>query len=903
MHNKILKFLVFIVLFFSTIERVNASELVKNAVKDVYYVRRGGEEKYFSAPFSEYSIDGFTTYCIEPGTRITSQQYIKKDGLIDSPFDATLTNKLELIGYYGYDYPTHKTVRYRMATQALIWETISSDFIVDFWTKQYGYGDAIDVSKEKKEIMDLVNNHYSLPNIPNEVNTSAGKTVELNDTNNLLDQFEVTDNGGTDAVIEGNVLYINNIKSGNTTITLTKKRYTNTVSNLFFGENTKTQIMAYFGLSTPIQFNIKIKATSGKLVVEKTDNETQFKPQGDAELKGAIFHLFKENGEFVEEIIIDDDLVVNSNLELDIGKYYLQEIKPGTGYELNPTQYYFEVTEDSLDKKITISNKVIKAELQIYKVFDNNLSGVMQGESNIKFAIYLKSTNELKYTITTDNNGFASITLPYGTYIIKQINTTNGYEKAGDFEIVVNENSENIIKKVVNDKKILYNVKINKIDNETKKLIKLDGIKFKLKNLDTNEYICQNTNCTFETLNGSFTIKNLGFGNYELEEVENQIILGYAWNSKALQFTIDNNSALKDKDGTKILEFNFSNTPIKGQINIIKYGEMIYYRDNTIDYKYELLNNVEYTLFAAENIYYNGELKYQKDTIIGVYKTQNGKIVINNLYLGKYYLKETKTLENYLLDDKIYSVNLINDNQYDLTIKKEYKFKNVLKKGNITILKKDKDTNIPLENVLIEIHDKKNDKIIYKGKTDKNGNISIKNIYYGEFYILELETKKGYILLSQPISFEINSDSTLTIEIENEKIKGSLRFIKKDKETLERLSNVAIQILDENEKIVYDGLTNENGEIVVQNLPYGKYYLIEKKALDGYILYNGRLEFSINNNNEIIELEMLNEKEPIVETFIVPKTFANNKYIYLILFFSNIIVGLYFIHYAKKNKC
>ncbi len=803
MYNKILKFLVFIVLLFSTIERVNASELVKNAVKDVYYVRRGGEEKYFSAPFSEYSIDGVTTYCIEPGTRITSQDYIKQEGLINSPFDQELTNKLELIGYYGYDYPSHQTVKYRMATQALIWEAINDDFIVDFWTKQYGYGDSIDVSKEKEEIMNLVNKHYDLPNITANVKINIGETVTLSDDHNVLKDFEVTDAGGAHAEIIDNNLIINDLKAGLTTITLTKKRYTNNVSNLFVGENTTTQIMAYFGLTTPVRYFVMINTISGKLTVEKVDSETRYTPQGDAELKGAVFNLYRENGEFLEEIVIDESLIVKSKLNLGEGKYYIQEVKPGKGYQINYFVYKFDITEQFPDMYISVINNVIKKELQLFKVFGNN----MKGEQGISFEIYLKSNKNVKYTITTDENGFANITLPYGIYIVKQLNTTDGYEMAEEFEINIAENSPEIIKKVVYDKPIEYTIKVNKIDANTKKIIKLDGIKFKLKNLDTNEYICENDDCIFETKQGVFTINNLTFGNYQIEEIENQIVNGYIWNKEPLKFNIEKGTA-----NDKVINLYFENTPIKGKIYIKKYGEVANYQNNELIFSNKLLDNIEFILYAYDDIYYNDELIYKKDEIVGAYKTIKGIIEINDLYLGKYYIKETKKDNQYIIDNKSYVINLTNDNQYDQIVEKDLEIINYLKKGK-------------------------------------------------------------------------------------------LEFFKKDKDSLNSLSNVVIQIFNEDDKLIFEGETNEDGMIIIDNLGYGKYYLKEKKCKEGYILYNGILEFEIKENDEIITLEMFNEKEPVIEQFIVPKTFSNNKMFYYCSTIFTMIMGIYLIYYGKKDKC
>ena len=62
----------------------------------------------------------------------------------------------------------------------------------------------------------------------------------------------------------------------------------------------------------------------------------------------------------------------------------------------------------------------------------------MESESNISFEIY-DINNNLVDTITTDVNGTAKITLPYGHYKIVQVNTTEGYTKIEPFEIFIND--------------------------------------------------------------------------------------------------------------------------------------------------------------------------------------------------------------------------------------------------------------------------------------------------------------------------------------------------------------------------------------------------------------------------------------------------------------------------------
>ena len=77
----------------------------------------------------------------------------------------------------------------------------------------------------------------------------------------------------------------------------------------------------------------------------------------------------------------------------------------------------------------------------------------MKKEVGISFDIYDKDNN-LVDTITTDENGYCEIVLPYGTYKISQKNTTANYQMVDDKEITIDENSEPEILIELNDVEI-----------------------------------------------------------------------------------------------------------------------------------------------------------------------------------------------------------------------------------------------------------------------------------------------------------------------------------------------------------------------------------------------------------------------------------------------------------------
>ena len=240
----------------------------------VFYTMRGGTVGYMSGAFPYYTVGNDLVYCIEPGVQFFTHNYIGQEGLVNSPYSAEINSKIQLIGYYGYEYPGHQSLRYRMATQSLIWE-VTGGLIVEFWTEKYGYGDSISVEKEKQDIMNLVNNHYNRPSFNGEtIETQLGNEITLEDSSNILSQFEVYDNGGNEVKIENNKLYITAKKLDNSTITLIKKGYDAKTTIIFVGDNPSSQKLGLLRAGDPVITKINLNTTGVKVKVIKTDTET-----------------------------------------------------------------------------------------------------------------------------------------------------------------------------------------------------------------------------------------------------------------------------------------------------------------------------------------------------------------------------------------------------------------------------------------------------------------------------------------------------------------------------------------------------------------------------------------------------------------------------------------------------
>ena len=823
--------------------------------KNVYYTLTGGG-KNISKQFTHYSLNGDVVFCIEPGVQITDWDYVGESGFINSPFSTEINKKMELIGHYGYDYPNHQTEKYRMATQALIWETVGNH-TVKFYTKIDGEGDSINIDIERQTIMALVNSHYTKPSFSEKkYDVELGKNLVIEDNNNLLNEYEIYDNGGNEVILDGNKITIFPKNVNKSKIILIRKKYDNTTTFIFNGVNGTSQKLGLFRFSDPVLASIELNITGGQVSIEKIDSETGLSiGQGDGVLQGAIYGIYDENNVLLTKLTTDKNGKATSNYLNKVGRFTLKEISSSKGYLLDNKVYEFEISADNPSVNLKLKEQVIKNTLKLYKVLSSNRVKIIRGEADISFDIYLKSTGNLYKTITTDKDGYASIDLPYGTYVIHQKNTTKDYQKVEDFEFIVNESG--ITEKTIYNKAIEARLKLIKIDEETGQSIKMSGINFRIKDLQTNKYLCPDMYlprsldvCSFSTNEEGILITPFELvGDYQLEEVD-QKNDGYLWNENKIIFHVGEGSQFEiDKNLGKLFVVKFSNKAVKGKVIINKIGQQVNINNGTYNYEEVKLSNVKFGLYDSKNI-----------LVKEVVTNKDGYAEIENLSLGKYYLKELESSNNNAVDTNVYDFELTYKDQYTPIITKTFNLKNYYNKGKLEFTKIDLVDGSVIPNTEIEIYTDENE-LVYHGVTDEQGKIIIDDLFVGKFYIVEKNSATGYVLSKEKMFFEIKENGEIVkATMTNEKIKGDLEFTKIDFSTSEPLSNTTIEIYNISDEVVFTGVTDESGKIFINELEYGKYYILEKEAPDGYLLNTEKMYFEIKTNGEIVKATMTNDR-------------------------------------------
>ena len=120
------------------------------------------------------------------------------------------------------------------------------------------------------------------------------------------------------------------------------------------------------------------------------------------------------------------------------------------------------------------------------------------------------------------------------------------------------------------------------------------------------------------------------------------------------------------------------------------------------------------------------------------------------------------TDKNYIIDEKKYNINLEYEQQFTKELNNEHK------KGNLKILKVDKDDNdLTLGGIEFDLIDSKG-KIVKHLTTDADGEAVANDINIGNYTLKETKTKKEYNL-SIDKDIIVNWNETSNIIIENEK--------------------------------------------------------------------------------------------------------------------------------------
>lgn len=179
----------------------------------------------------------------------------------------------------------------------------------------------------------------------------------------------------------------------------------------------------------------------------------------------------------------------------------------------------------------------------------------------------------------------------------------------------------------------------------------------------------------------------------------------------------------------------------------------------------------------------------------------------------------------------------------------------------------------------------KDEKSKDKAKSDEGlyisndaGEIIINDIKKGDYIFREVEAPEGYLIKNVDTRFTI-TDKSVELRVVNSKTpdkdKGRHDFMKTD-EAKKPLGGAMFKVMTKNkdgkfEPVKKDGkdyivTSADNGKFSVEDMDYGKYYLVEIKAPQGFILLSEPVEFEIKKqaDDKTISIAFITNKSDTI---------------------------------------
>lgn len=591
--------------------------------------------------------------------------------------------------------------------------------------------------------------------------------------------------------------------------------------------------------------------------------------------------------------------------DLPLGRYYVVETKAPEGFVLNPEPVKVALTYQDQDTPIVEAEAIVgndrqKVAISVEKQDAENgqvLSGAVFGIYNKKDiqanGKVLVKADTLLQKMTSDENGMATCTLdlPFGEYYVKELKAPEGFVSSDEvLEFVAEYQGQET--KIVSLQAVKKNepttAEFTKVDLTTG--VELEGARLKVMDKDGNvidEWTSEKDK--------PHVIKRLAVGEtYTLHE--EFAPYGYL-KATDVTFTI--------KDTAEVQKVEMKDEVPKGLLIINKKGEFlekITLLDNvkgTVEHFFEYitgnLSEVTFEVYAAEDIKAADGISadhYKKDELVGTVTTdEKGIAKMEDLPVGKYYVKEVKTAHGFVLDGEPRFVDLTYRDQDTPVVTFDEEWQNNRQKIKVTILKKEKETERMLEGAIFGLFTKEDIKgrdgkvlmeagtLIEQKTTDENGQILFKADLPvdGTYIVKEIYAPDGFVTSNEEKEFTFEygkpEEAEVSYEFVFENEPTTVELTKTDLTTGKELPGAHLKVTDEDGNVIEEWVSTEKAH-VIKELTVGKSYtMTETKPADGYVTAES-ITFTVENTAEIQKQEM---KDDVTKVLISKQDIAGKE--------------------------
>lgn len=668
--------------------------------------------------------------------------------------------------------------------------------------------------------------------------------------------------------------------------------------------------------------------TKIRLTVRKKDADTNSNvPQGDATLEGAQYRItYTNNDEKIENIVTTNKSGQAVLRNIPIGVLVtVEEIGVPLGYKLDSKVHTYITTTDTKELEYDLipedfTEEVMKGQIALHKQYET--LDEPADEQGAEFDVYLKSAGSFdaaKETerdhITTGADGMATTKdLPYGTYVVHQTKGGNGRQLVSDFDVVISEDGKTYSYDLVNTQK---NAQLKIVKTSEDGVI--EGIKFRVTRLEDSysaEYV---TNAAGEILTETLPIYADKDGatkyQYRVEELDTEKTYGYQ---------LPDPQIVELSEG-EIASVSFHNVPVEIGTKATVEGEK---EVDPLD-KVTLTDTVSYTGLIPGKEYKVTGVLMDKETgekllvnekeitaeTTFIAETKNGSVDVTFIFDATgLHGKEIVVFEDLYRENVLLATHAdINDERQTVKIKNpeigtkataDGKKEITADKITITDVVSYKDLTPGKEYKLTGMLMNKatNDKLLIDGKeitaeatfTPKatTGEVEMTFSFDARELTAETEVVVFETLYRDGIEIAVHAD----IEDEGQTVKilplhGSIMTTKVNADDpTDKISGATFGVYSDadgdgifnakTDKLVGTLQEGDTGVYTLDSLPYGKFFLHEDKAPEGFVQDNIYYPFEIKEDGQIVNFETVPGKDfpnkPIKGTVTTTKVDATN---------------------------
>lgn len=215
-----------------------------------------------------------------------------------------------------------------------------------------------------------------------------------------------------------------------------------------------------------------------------------------------------------------------------------------------------------------------------------------------------------------------------------------------------------------------------------------------------------------------------------------------------------------------------------------------------------------------------------------------------DLPVGRYYVRELTPPTGFIVSDEVIEVDVTLDNKATIVYERT-------NKGNeITLKKSDLTTGKPVTGAIIEIYDVDGE-VFFTGKTDENGEITLREIPAGTYTYRETIAPDGFAINTETFEFTMDHHGKVTgmTEITNEPI--TMKLTKINNFTGKGFADIEFTLMNADGAVVKTSMTEDSYRVPDENgsktfkvdakgnaefryLPEGEYKFVENTPI-GYI--------------------------------------------------------------------